>query len=142
MERVLLSKLDQNNTHTHTHTHTHTNTTTLQLFLKAVIKSGNLRLINYHDLLNVILLPFIAPFISRNVFDVSILSDGKYYGKLGYTTVSSELPPHPMGSAVNCEQRCPERLGCPENLTLLSGERVDPAGPINKFRVMKLTAMQ
>lgn len=75
MERVLLSKSDQNNTHTHT------NTITLQLFVVAVINSGNQCLINYHtDLLKIILLPFIGSFIiCRNVVDISILFGEKYH---------------------------------------------------------------
>lgn len=45
-----------------------------------------------------------------------------------------------LGSAVKCAQKRPERLGCPQILMLLSGERADPTGLINTFRVMKLTA--
>ena len=56
--------------------------------------------------------------------------------------ISKLCPPLPSlsGSAVKCEQKSPERLGCPQILTPTSWERADPTGLINKFWMTKPTA--
>lgn len=124
---ILLSKSDRNNTNTDTHT----------TAAVAVIYSAALRLRNYHtDLIknNIVPSHCSTSFLQK-------VSQGNICTQQGLVHCNPPPPQTPTSdSTITCETF--QRLVCPQILTVLSRERADPAGLINKFRMMKRAAMK